>query len=56
MIDVLELRLLPRRPSSFNASPISGIKAPPEAAEIGQVPRYPYWRDAKRRDAEQLYA
>src|SRR5207302_4161082 len=30
-------------------------QSPPEAAQIGKCREYPYWRDAKRRDAEELY-
>jgi len=55
LTDVLELRFLLQEALFLQCLGDLWDQAPPEAAEIGKCREYPYWRDAKRRDAEQLY-
>src|SRR5882762_7527937 len=54
-MDVLELSLLLQKALFLQCVGDLRDQSPPEAAEIGKRREYPYWRDAKRRDAEQLY-
>src|SRR5882762_468406 len=54
-MDVLELSLLLQKARFLQCVGDLRDQSPPEAAEIGKRREYPYWRDAKRRDAEQLY-
>jgi len=55
LMDVLELSLLLQKALFLQCVGDLRDQSPPEAAEIGKGREYPYWRDAKRRDAEQLY-